>query len=175
MVCHGSKFRCLCCNTSVLILFVKRPNCLTCAHMETVKGLAERHVAGCSRKAACLSERPIACSSVPCSWADALPMQSRSLSLTEAFSIAVNFGAWRPTEGPSSQAQPSETAAVTMIVALYLFFHKLYNVHSNVAASKHLAGLAMASDTACKTLDGQAALYDAELLMYHNKFCENVS
>ena len=102
-------------------------------------------------------------------------MQSRSLSLTEAFSIAVNFGAWRPTEGPSSQAQPPETAAVAVIAALYMFFQKLHNVHSNVAASKHLAGLAMASNSACKTLDDQAALYDAELLMYHNKFCEYLS
>ncbi len=143
--------------------------------MKTAKGLAERLVTGSSLKAACLSERPIACSSLPCFWADALPTQSRSLSLTEAFSIAVNFGAWRPTEGPSSQGQPSETAAVTMIAAVYMFFHKLHNAHSNMASSKHLAGLAMASDSACRTLDDQAALYDDEMVVYHNKLRDNLS
>lgn len=142
--------------------------------LRTAKGLAERLVAGCSLKAACHSERSNDCSSVPCLCVGALSKQSRSLSPTEGFSIAVNFGAWRPTEGPSSQAQPPESAAITMITAMYTFFHKLQNLHSNLAASKHLAGLKLASDSACKTLADQAVLHDAELVMYNDKLCENL-
>lgn len=142
--------------------------------LRTAKGLAERLVAGCSLKAACHSERSNDCSSVPCLCVGALSKQSRSLSPTEGFSIAVNFGAWRPTEGPSSQAQPPESAAITMITAMYTFFHKLQSLHSNLAASKHLAGLKLASDSACKTLADQAVLHDAELVMYNDKLCENL-
>ncbi len=143
--------------------------------MVLIKGLAERLVAGCSLKAECHPERPITCSSVPCSWADALLMQSRLLSLTEAFPLAVNFGAWRPTEGPFAQAQPPESAAIAMIMVMYIFFRMLHDVHGNAVASKHLVGLKPASGSACKTLADQAALYDAELVMYNDKLCENLS
>lgn len=61
-----------------------------------------------------------------------------------------------------------------MITAMYTFFHKLQNLHSNLAASKHLAGLKLASDSACKTLADQAVLHDAELVMYNDKLCENL-
>lgn len=86
----------------------------------------------------------------------------------------MNFGAWRPTEGPFLQAEPPEAAAVTMIGAMYMLFHRLHDAHSNLVASEHLAGLASASDSACKTLDDQAALCDAEMSMYHNRLCENL-
>ena len=87
----------------------------------------------------------------------------------------MNFGVWRPTEGPSLQAEPPEAAAVTMTGATYMLFHRLHDAHSNLVASEHLAGLASASDSACKTLHDQAALYDAEMSMYHNRLCENLS
>ncbi len=78
-------------------------------------------------------------------------------------------------EAPFVQAQPPETAAVAMVTAIYMYFHKLRDAYSDVAASRHLAGLKPASGGACKTLAQQAASYDVELAMYNNKHCENLS
>ncbi len=62
-----------------------------------------------------------------------------------------------------------------MITAMYIFFRKVHDVHGDAVASKHLAGLKPASDSACKTLAEQAAMYDVELAMYNDKLCENLS
>lgn len=62
-----------------------------------------------------------------------------------------------------------------MVAAIYMYFHKLHDAYSDVAASRHLAGLKPASGGACKTLAQQAAFYDVELAMYNNKLCENLS
>ena len=62
-----------------------------------------------------------------------------------------------------------------MVTAIYMYFHKLRDAYSDVAASRHLAGLKPASGGACKTLAQQAASYDVELAMYNNKHCENLS
>ncbi len=61
-----------------------------------------------------------------------------------------------------------------MLATMYIYCYKLHDAHNNVAASKHLAGLAVASDSACRTLDDQAALYDDEIVMYHNKLSEKL-